>query len=147
MEFAVLQFDIVNRTNKPSRLRVFKAALYLTEYIKTLAQDYEFLRIVKFQIGSRIDKVLTQYLNCSEPDLKCVTYMTLIAVQSKLLPAKRCLDTHLATSPSVENVPTIFYRIAGELVALDNKLQKAKGAGLTVKRAREADNYKRLKVE
>lgn len=138
--FKGLRFDIRDVSHENNRPRVFCAALYLKHRMQELTYDERLEKV-------NLYRELALDLNNDQPDFEGVSIGDLMTVNFKVACAWRCLDTHLTKSPSVKYIPTHFYKIAGELAAIDSGMRKAFDVSLAHKlAAEEAESSKNNKT-
>ncbi|KAF8985407.1 hypothetical protein BGZ52_010759 [Haplosporangium bisporale] len=124
-----------------------KAALYLRDHFQMLVThgNNERLRKVNCSQYNPIFKDLARDISHVEPDLEGVSTYALMSLYLKIVNAKRYLDAHLAISATPSFTPTQLFKIAGDLVDLDDEIHRVKDAwrvarGLMVKRASVLDS-------
>ncbi|KAF9212109.1 hypothetical protein BGZ59_007208 [Podila verticillata] len=135
------------RDAQVNRPRIMKAALYLRDHFQMLVThgNNERLRKVNCSQYNPIFKDLARDISHVEPDLEGVSTYALMSLYLKIVKAKRYLDAHLAISATPSFTPTQLFKIAGDLVDLDDEIHRVKDAwrvarGLMVKRASVLDS-------
>lgn len=119
-----------------NRDRIFIAAKFLKERIQLLVQGNTELHNAEITKDNISIRCLAGDLHNFCPELQGVNPEALADLFRQIIKAKRCLDAHLVkvspSGPPVTFTPTVFSTIAGELVELDDTIQKAKDAWETV---------------
>ncbi|KAG0029634.1 hypothetical protein BGZ81_003561 [Podila clonocystis] len=118
-----IQFNLSSADERHNS-RIFLTAHYLKDYIERLVLCTKDLHKINLSVDSCTFRNLASSLNCYESDLTNVSPDALATLYFQMVNAKRCLDAHLAISPSVHPL-THMFEIAGDLVDLDDKIQKA----------------------
>ncbi|KFH72854.1 hypothetical protein MVEG_00079 [Podila verticillata NRRL 6337] len=140
-------FRLKQQDAQVNRPRIMKAALYLRDHFQMLVThgNNERLRKVNCSQYNPIFKDLARDISHVEPDLEGVSTYALMSLYLKIVKAKRYLDAHLAISATPSFTPTQLFKIAGDLVDLDDEIHRVKDAwrvarGLMVKRASVLDS-------
>ncbi|KAG0344646.1 hypothetical protein BG005_001745, partial [Podila minutissima] len=125
-----IHYDLssADECNKANRPRIFLTAHHLKDYIESLFHCTKELYNANVSVDGRTLRILASDLNCYVDELTNVSTEALVTLYFQMVNAKRCLDAHLATSPSIHFMPTHLSKIAGDLVDLDDKIQKARDA-------------------
>lgn len=125
-----IHYDLssADECNKANRPRIFLTAHHLKDYIESLFHCTKELYNANVSVDGRTLRILASDLSCYVDELTNVSTEALVTLYFQMVNAKRCLDAHLATSPSIHFMPTHLSKIAGDLVDLDDKIQKARDA-------------------
>ncbi|KAG0088305.1 hypothetical protein BGZ93_009292 [Podila epicladia] len=125
-----IHFDLscVDERHMANYPRIFLAAHHLKDYIERLFHYTRELHNANFSMDGRTFRILAFDLNCYVSELTNVSTEALVTLYFQMVNAKRCLDAHSARTPTILPMPTHLSKIAGDLVDLDDKIQKARDA-------------------